>query len=75
MIGSCGFPRRTLRAAGSAASTRRAKINRNTFGCLVSVPGIVDEKHGRVLFSPNLHWTESANLAELIQGVWDAPVI
>jgi len=53
-----------------------AKIKQKQFwGVLVSVPGIVDEKHGRVLFSPNLHWTEGANLTELIQGVWDAPVI
>jgi predicted NBD/HSP70 family sugar kinase len=53
-----------------------AKIKqRNFWGVLVSVPGIVDEKIGRVLFSPNLHWTEGANLTELIQEVWEAPVI
>jgi predicted NBD/HSP70 family sugar kinase len=53
-----------------------AKIRQKHFwGILVSVPGIIDEKNGRVLFSPNLHWSEGANLTELIQAVWDAPVI
>jgi glucokinase len=28
-----------------------------------------------VLFSPNLHWTESANLTQILQSIWDAPVI
>jgi predicted NBD/HSP70 family sugar kinase len=45
------------------------------WGVLVSVPGIVDENNGRVLFSPNLHWTESANLTQILQSIWDAPVI
>lgn len=55
------------------ASTR---LKHNQFwGVLVSVPGIVDENNGRVLFSPNLHWTESANLTRILQSIWDAPVI
>ncbi len=45
------------------------------WGVLVSVPGIVDETSSKVLFSPNLHWTEQLNLAEHIQKVWDAPVV
>jgi len=45
------------------------------WGVLVSVPGIVDETNGRVLFSPNLHWTEKANLTEILQSIWNAPVI
>lgn len=45
------------------------------WGVLVSVPGIVDEQAGRVLFSPNLHWTEHADLAQLIQQVWNCPVL
>jgi predicted NBD/HSP70 family sugar kinase len=45
------------------------------WGVLVSVPGIVDEKSGRVLFSPNLHWTETVDLAVLLQRVWSAPVV
>lgn len=41
---------------------------------MVSVPGVVDDEAGRVLLSPNLHWTERADLPGLIRGVWDAPV-
>jgi len=53
-----------------------AKIKQKQFwGVLVSVPGIVDEKNGRVLFSPNLHWTEGADLVGLLQTIWNAPVI
>jgi predicted NBD/HSP70 family sugar kinase len=53
-----------------------AKLKHKQFwGVLVSVPGIVDENNGRVLFSPNLHWTEHANLTEILQSIWDAPVI
>jgi predicted NBD/HSP70 family sugar kinase len=52
-----------------------AKIPEHDFwGVLVSVPGIVDEPGARVLFSPNLHWTEAAELPALIQQVWPAPV-
>lgn len=47
---------------------------RGCWGVLVSVPGIVDETAGRVLFSPNLHWTERVDLAALIREVWDLPV-
>ncbi len=51
------------------------KIPQKQFwGVLVSVPGIVDEPNGRIVFSPNLHWTESADLAKLVQRVWAAPV-
>jgi predicted NBD/HSP70 family sugar kinase len=53
-----------------------AKLKYKQFwGVLVSVPGIVDENNGRVLFSPNLHWTESANLTQILHSIWDAPVI
>jgi predicted NBD/HSP70 family sugar kinase len=45
------------------------------WGVLVSVPGVVNEHEGRVLFSPNLHWTEQVDLPALIRGVWDAPVL
>ncbi len=51
------------------------KIPQHEFwGVLVSVPGIVDEASARVLFSPNLHWTEAVELPALIQQVWSAPV-
>jgi N-acetylglucosamine repressor len=53
-----------------------AKLKHKQFwGVLVSVPGIVDENNGSVLFSPNLHWTESANLTQILQSIWDSPVI
>jgi predicted NBD/HSP70 family sugar kinase len=45
------------------------------WGVLVSVPGIVDEKKRQVLFSPNLHWTEGADLIRLIRNVWDSPMV
>lgn len=52
-----------------------ARIPQKEFwGVLVSVPGIVDEPAARVLFSPNLHWTESVELPRLIRQVWRAPV-
>ncbi len=45
------------------------------WGVLISVPGIVDESTGEVLFSPNLHWLEKTNLPELVRNVWDLPVL
>ena len=55
----------------AAAKFGRGKL----WGALVSVPGIVDENAGTVLFSPNLHWTEKANLPELVQAVWPVPTL
>ena len=34
---------------------------------VVSVPGVVDDASGRILLSPNLRWTESADLRSLIE--------
>jgi predicted NBD/HSP70 family sugar kinase len=45
------------------------------WGILISVPGIVDEQGGKVLFSPNLHWLESTSLPELVRSVWDYPTL
>jgi len=60
--------------AGLAKIARR--IARTEFwGVLVSIPGVVDEQTGRVVFSPNLHWTEGDKLPSLIRSVWDAPVV
>ena len=44
-------------------------------GVLLSVPGIVDETTNRVLFSPNIHWTERADLAQIVRRVWNVPVL
>jgi predicted NBD/HSP70 family sugar kinase len=61
-----------VRRLRSAARTLRAK---SLWGGLVSVPGIVDEKAGRVLFSPNLHWTEKTDLPAQVNAVWAAPTV
>jgi glucokinase len=45
------------------------------WGVLISVPGIVDEAAGTVLFSPNLHWLESMNLPEAVRGLWGLPIL
>jgi len=45
------------------------------WGALVSVPGIVDENAGKVLFSPNLHWSEKASLPQLVGEALDVPVL
>lgn len=44
-------------------------------GVILSVPGLVDEMANRVLFSPNLHWTEKADLAGIAGRIWQAPVL
>lgn len=41
---------------------------------VVSVPGIVDERRGRVLFSPNVHWTERSDLIAGLRSLWHLPV-
>ena len=48
---------------------------KNYLGVLLSAPGVVDESSRRVLFSPNIHWSENADLPAIIQRVWDAPVL
>lgn len=41
---------------------------------MVSVPGAVDEKAGKVLLSPNLHWLVRAELHDLVGKCWSSPV-
>ena len=60
---------RALRSAKGRLSLK------GIWGVLVSVPGVVDEPAGRVLFSPNLHWTEKADLPGLVRQVWKVPVV
>ena len=45
------------------------------WGVLVSVPGIVDETAGRVLFSPNLHWLEKMDLTASLEKIWRLPIL
>ncbi len=47
----------------------------NFLGVVLSVPGLVDEAANRILFSPNIHWTEKADLAAIAGRVWPAPVL
>ena len=44
-------------------------------GVLLSAPGVVDETGNRVLFSPNIHWTEKADLIGIVQRIWKAPAL
>ncbi|SRR6266511_404331 len=44
------------------------------WGVLVSTPGVVDERAGRVLLSPNLHWSEHVDLPWMLRQVWPGPV-
>jgi predicted NBD/HSP70 family sugar kinase len=45
------------------------------WGVLISVPGIVDENAGRILFSPNLHWLEKVDLTKMVSQAWDLPAM
>jgi predicted NBD/HSP70 family sugar kinase len=44
-------------------------------GVLLSVPGVVDEAANRILFSPNIHWTEKTDFTAIVHRIWDAPVL
>ena len=48
---------------------------KHPWAVIVSVPGVVDEQARRVLLSPNLHWTQRAELASLVRSVFDAPAL
>ncbi len=55
---------------------RAAELPRNPlWATLVSVPGVVDEAAGRVLYSPNLHWTERWPLAARLEEELGLPVL
>jgi predicted NBD/HSP70 family sugar kinase len=54
-------------------STEKIDIRR-PWAVLVSTPGVVDERAGRVLLSPNLHWSEHADLTWILRQIWSAPV-
>jgi predicted NBD/HSP70 family sugar kinase len=56
-----------------AQAAERIDIKR-PWAVLVSTPGIVDERAGRVLLSPNLHWQEHADLPWMLRQIWSAPV-
>jgi len=54
-------------------SAEKIQVKR-PWAVLVSTPGVVDERVGRVLLSPNLHWSEHADLPWILRQVWSAPV-
>jgi predicted NBD/HSP70 family sugar kinase len=56
-------------------ATADSLIPKKFWGVLLSVPGLLYERTGKVLYSPNLHWTEEADLSALIGQVWKSPVI
>ena len=59
---------------GLRAAAKKLK-SKKFIGVLLSVPGVVDESSKRILFSPNIHWSENTDLPGIIQRIWDAPVI
>lgn len=44
-------------------------------GVLLSVPGIVDETANKILFSPNIHWSEGMDMPSVVRRVWNTPVL
>lgn len=51
------------------------KVNiKRPWAVLISTPGVVDERNARVLLSPNLHWSEHADLSWMVRQVWPAPI-
>ncbi|HEY4414840.1 MAG TPA: ROK family protein [Verrucomicrobiae bacterium] len=58
-----------LRAAAKTLSAKK-------FLCvLLSVPGVVDESAKKILFSPNIHWSEGLDLVAIVQRIWNVPVL
>lgn len=74
---SCSFrtPRTAEAWSAALAKTTAVLVNGDLWGAIISVPGIVDQGAGRVLFSPNLHWMEKADLARIAAKVLRMPVV
>ena len=60
---------KSLRAAFKKLSAKKF------LGVILSAPGIVDEARNKVVFSPNLHWTEAADLPAIVGRVCNASVM
>ena len=60
--------RQRLRQHAASLSIRRP------WGVMVSVPGLVDEKAGKILLCPNLHWCERVDMVATFSDVFRAPV-
>lgn len=44
------------------------------WAAVISVPGVVDERAGKILLSPNLHWSERIDFPALVREFADVPV-
>jgi N-acetylglucosamine repressor len=58
---------------GAAVKQLRRRAAR-TLGLGISVPGLTDEEHGQVLFSPNLHQTDGKPLAADVGKLAGLPI-
>jgi len=67
-------PRTAWDWRGKLAEAAKSLPRQGLWGALLSVPGVVDETAGRVIFSPNLHWTETVDLRDEVRHVWDLPI-
>jgi predicted NBD/HSP70 family sugar kinase len=53
----------------------KALGGKDYLGVILSVPGLVDEAANRLLFSPNIHWTEKTDMAAIVRRAWNVPVL
>jgi predicted NBD/HSP70 family sugar kinase len=71
------FPTPATAGAFEEALNEQGKklIPRRLAACIISLPGVVDERAGRVLLSPNLHWTEKADFSRILKSLTRAKII
>ncbi|MCG3123232.1 MAG: N-acetylglucosamine repressor [Phycisphaerales bacterium] len=68
-------PKRAELFLEAVAEAKDSVCPQQPLAVLVSVPGVLDERQNRVLFSPNLRWTEHAELLPALGRAWSAPVV
>lgn len=52
------------------------ELSQKTFwGVLASVPGLIDERKAKILYSPNLRWTAGSAFSAPIRDIWSAPFL
>ncbi len=69
-----GSAREWERAVREALEKLLPRRGGGVWGALMSVPGIVDESAGRVLFSPNVHWSEGVDFPQMLRSMTNVPV-
>jgi len=69
-----GSAREWEQAVGAAITKLLPRRVSDVWGVMMSVPGIVDEAEGRVLFSPNVHWSEGVDFPRMLRGMIAVPV-